>query len=268
MKRRAAGADRPNSIDDDYWDRSRRPCQSLWFVLPFLLMYEVGVRTSTPVPGGVRSGADVWIRQAILEAGWTVDWIFPILVPLILLGWHVWRRDRWSCHWETLSGMFAESLLFALLLVLLGQMAHAAFTAGTPWLLATGRMHRAVSFLGAGIYEELLFRLMLLPVMYGGCRLVLMPRWLSACGAMIGSSLLFATAHYVETAAFLSPIEIATTLNRVLETPELWYSFTFRFLAGITFSWLFWYRGFGVAAGCHMLYDLIVGVLLASVAAR
>jgi membrane protease YdiL (CAAX protease family) len=39
------------------------------------------------------------------------------------------------------------------------------------------------------------------------------------------------------------------------------YSFTFRFLAGVFFAVLFQVRGFGIAAGSHAIYDILVGLL-------
>jgi membrane protease YdiL (CAAX protease family) len=261
----------------DYWSLSRGPWASLWFILPFLAVYEANAWRAAGPDGG-RNGADIWIRQAVVDSGLHAEWLFPFLAPLILIGWHVGERglfrkaephpgsaSPWIVHYETLTGMFAECVLYAMFLVLLGQVSHALFDAQTSPLLAAVPMHRTISFLGAGIYEELLFRLMLLPVLYGAARLLLMPRRTAALCAILGSSLLFATAHYVETTAFLSPTEILAAIRRVQMSPELWYGFTFRFLAGIVFAILFCIRGFGITAGCHMFYDVTVGVLLGNV---
>lgn len=262
----------------DYWSLSRGPWASLWFILPFLVIYEANAWRTAAGPDEGRNGADVWIRQAVLDSGFDAEWVFPILAPLVLIGWHLGEQiafrnvtsrtgpaNRWIVHYETLAGMFAECILYAMSLVLLGQLSHALFDAQTSPLLATASLHRAISFLGAGIYEELLFRLTLLPVLYGAFRLLLIPRRTAAVCAILGSSLLFATAHYVETTAFLAPAEIQAAIVRVQASPELWYGFTFRFLAGIVFAVLFCLRGFGIAAGCHMFYDVVVGILLSNV---
>ena len=58
------------------------------------------------------------------------------------------------------------------------------------------------------------------------------------------SSLLFAAAHHV--GPYGEPYET--------------YCFFFRFVAGVFFSVLFIYRGFGIAAGSHAAYDILVGV--------
>ena len=91
----------------------------------------------------------------------------------------------------------------------------------------------------------MLFRLLLLPaVAWSLGRLGVGP--LTAAGlAILGTSTLFSLAHYV------GPLG---------DTFEL-YSFTFRLAAGVFFAVVFLLRGFGIAAGTHALYDLLVGLV-------
>ena len=92
-----------------------------------------------------------------------------------------------------------------------------------------------------------MFRLCLLPVLYGGLRtLALRPRG-AAIAAVLMSSVIFSAAHYVGPAA-----DQLTA-----------FSFLFRTLAGVFFAALFVTRGFGITVGCHAAYDLLVGLLLA-----
>lgn len=107
---------------------------------------------------------------------------------------------------------------------------------------------RAVTFVGAGVYEEVLFRLLLLPVCYGWFRMLRAGPRASAALAVLATSLMFALAHYVGPAGdALVP-----------------YTFCFRAAAGAYFAVLFVARGFGVTVGAHACYDLIVGVLWAT----
>ncbi len=246
--------------DSDYWEQSRRPWSALLFILPFLCVYEIAAITRAG-----RNGADIWIRNALMESGLSWEWAFPLLTPLILLGWHLYRKDDWSWKLETLSGMFAESLLFAMVLVVVGQLSHRLFTVEISPLLSISASQRVIGFLGAGIYEELLFRLMLLPAIYWLLRLLLVKHKWAMVSSVILTSLLFALAHYLETSGSLfSTGAFYFALQRVITDSSLWDSFTFRCLAGLTFSGLFWLRGFGIAVGTHMLYDLVVGVVLGS----
>jgi len=107
-----------------------------------------------------------------------------------------------------------------------------------------GIVAKMVGYLGAGIYEELLFRLILL----WGMAWLIRRWWAAPKGslllAVLVSSLIFASAHYI---------------GRAGETFQ-WFSFLFRFVAGVFFSILFIYRGFGIAAGTHAAYDILLGL--------
>lgn len=254
----------PSSNQVDYWSTAREPWPSLLFILPFLCVYEIGAIAHSHLPAS-RNGADLWIRHFGMESGFGVEWVFPLLAPILLLIWQFVGRRPWKWNFETLSGMFAESLMFAMLLVVIGQITALAFPMQLPPLLFTGNIPRAVSFLGAGIYEEMLFRLALLPAIFGIQRLLLIPSRIAVVGSILISSWLFATAHYVGSPALFAPHEISHAMQTVLDNPELWFSYSFRFLAGVLFSVLFWVRGFGIAVGCHILYDLFVGVILSGV---
>jgi membrane protease YdiL (CAAX protease family) len=108
----------------------------------------------------------------------------------------------------------------------------------------SGLIASVVSYFGAGIYEEALFRLLLLPTIAGAIAMLGGQPPLRSLGAVLLTSVAFAAAHYV------GPHGEAMS----------WYTFTFRFLAGGFFAVLFVYRGFGIAAGTHALYDVFVGV--------
>jgi len=59
------------------------------------------------------------------------------------------------------------------------------------------------------------------------------------------SSFLFSAAHHIPP--YGDPLAVGV--------------FTFRFLAGVFFGLLFWFRGFAVAAYPHALYDIYVLIL-------
>ncbi len=254
-----------NDINNDYWATAREPWPSLLFILPFLIVYEVGAIAHAHVPAS-RNGADLWIRHFGMETGVAVEWLFPLLAPILLLVWQFAARRPWKWSLETLSGMFAESLMFAMMLVVVGQITALAFPLEVSTELSVTPLSRAVSFLGAGIYEEMLFRLAMLPLIFIVLRTVRLPRRLAIISSILISSWLFATAHYVGSPALFSPQELMRAMTTVCESRELWFSYTFRFVAGVLFSILFWVRGFGIAVGCHILYDLFVGVVLAGIA--
>lgn len=242
----------PAPLPDDYWVLARRPLNCLCFLLPLLVVYEVGVLwLGGDQSESLRNGADCWIRGALQSVGVSHVWLVPVAVTSSLLVWQAASGKPWRVSPETWMGMLAESFLFAFLLVIIGQLQGLAFKHWEPVPAdVTATVSRGISFLGAGIYEEVLFRLCLLPACYGVWRLLMLPHTPAAGLAILVSSLLFAAAHYVGPAG----------------EPFTAFTFTFRAIAGLFFAILFVLRGFGIAAGCHATYDLLVGIFLAQAA--
>lgn len=241
-------------VPGDYWRHSRRPLTSLAFILPALFAYEAGARLLGP--RALRNGADLWLRALLDQVGLEHYFLLPMLTVALLMAWHHTTRERWHVSLPVLAGMLLECAVMGLVLVSIGRLqaiaAHtlagaAADHAAVRWgaLAQWSAAVRLIGFLGAGIYEELLFRLTLLPIAIAACGRL---RWSEAArlaGAIVITSLVFSGAHY------LGP------LGERFDT----YSFVFRSLAGGFFGMLFVHRGFGIAAGTHALYDIFVGVL-------
>ena len=234
------------SSKSDYWQQSRLPWPSLVFLMPLLIAYEMGVLwLGGRNAGALRSGADVWLRGGLEFIGLGVNWLPPLLVVAGLLVWQWVERHPWRVSWETLAGMFAESVVFAFVLMLLGQLQSQLF----PMSLSPKQAEtiaRTLGFVGAGIYEEVLFRLALLPSAFGVLRQTPLPHAWSTSLAVLLTSLLFSAAHHVGPSG--EPFDL--------------FRFSFRTVAGGIFAVLFVFRGFGITAGSHALYDILVGVLM------
>ncbi len=260
-------------IRDDYWSATCKPLHSLAFLAPLLIAYELGVlwvggsRSAT-----LRNGADAWMRDWLQQIGISGLWYLPLLLAAVLIGWHYSLKQSWRISWETLGGMLAESLLFAFMLILVGQTMQGAWKSSESSLMLSAgspTMHgiavRFVTFVGAGIYEEFLFRLCLVPLGYAVLRGLLVPRQWAVCGTVIATSLLFSLAHYLGPSPDGQSLALfSEAVQRVQVSQELWSGFIFRALAGAYFTLLFFFRGFGVTVGCHAAYDLIVGIVLVS----
>lgn len=267
----------PQLPEPHYWFETRRPFCNLVFLLPLLGVYELGVM----IIGGsesdsFRNGADAWMRQFLLKAGVDLLFLLPLSVIGALLAWHWASKQPWRMSWDTLGGMIAESLLFAFALILLGQAVDFCFRQSPPNLLqvvgegtfsrwSTGLIVRSVTFLGAGIYEEFLFRLCLIPVTYASFRALLLPHRWSVGATIVLTSVVFSLAHYLGTPGDNYSLSLlADAVVRVQSSRALWFSFVFRTLAGMFFAALFFLRGFGITVGAHAAYDVIVGAVLIS----
>ena len=206
----------------------------------------------------LRAGIDTWVRHGLAQLGMNGAWLPPVVLVAGL--WFWLRIERAKPFWrpEPLAGMTLESVALAVGLIGLSTLGDLGLNhldhsqlplrmaeAATSQVGEPGLPTRSLAFLGAGIYEEAVFRLALIPAVYGFARLLLLPGVLASTVAITASSLLFSIAHHVG-----SPGEAFT-----------WYAFVFRWLAGVYFSWVFVVRGFGIAVGTHVAYDCLVGWL-------
>jgi hypothetical protein len=153
-------------------------------------------------------------------------------------------------------GMLAESVSYALIFgLVVGTLTgllllRIALFIGSPRFLigsvpALSLPAQLMVSLGAGIYEELLFRVILVSGLAWLGRKVF--GWSSSgAGAFAVSvgALIFAAFHY------LGPYGDRLELG----------SFTFRTIAGLLFSGLYLLRGFGITAWTHALYDVFLAV--------
>jgi hypothetical protein len=97
--------------------------------------------------------------------------------------------------------------------------------------------------LGAGVYEELVFRVLLVSgIAFIARRLLGRSPMVAAAVAVVLSALIFAAFHYI------GPYGDTLRLD----------SFVFRLIGGLAFSLLYVMRGFGITAWTHALYDLLV----------
>ena len=244
----------------DYWRQSRQPLASLAFVVPLLAIYEIGVAGLGRQ--AARNGVDVWLRGFLDLLGTGQYFLLPVLTVGILLGWHYTQRLPWRLQRTVLLGMGVECLLLAICLRIVLQLELAvwltlrgagggvAMSVPTPHG-AVGALGGMIGFLGAGVYEELLFRLILL----SGTIYVLTRSGLSLRdGRVVGVlliSALFSAAHYVGASGEAVAPGAWT----------FWFGAVFRFLAGVFFSVLFVFRGFGIAVGSHAAYNVLVKIL-------
>jgi membrane protease YdiL (CAAX protease family) len=247
-------SNKPSTPKTGYWYDSARPLAGLVFVAPMLLFYEIGVLLLDHQ--AIRNAADVWLREALDMLGFSQYFLLPMLTCGLLLAWHHMARQPWRVNWSVMYGMILESLVFGFLLVLIAGWQRSLFSAAIPPCASSAGGVRdflglAVGYVGAGIYEEVLFRLILLSAAYGLLRMCGFARRYAVAIGVIATSLLFSAAHYQFDITFAS-YNFATNYGDAFK----WSSFFFRFMAGVFFSLLFLFRGFGVAAGSHAMYDL------------
>jgi membrane protease YdiL (CAAX protease family) len=237
-------------MNNTYLQATRHPWPSFWFMLPLLLVYEIGVLYHAgPDAESLRTGTDAWMRYTLHSLEVKGTFIPPLLVLGVFGAWMWVRRDdRPTDLLGTWTGIGFESVGFALLLLAIGRL---QFSAGDAAMLNVDsnpdpRVGLAISFIGAGIYEEFFFRLLLFPIVLFLFSKTNLGAPAEVVLAMIATAALFSFAHHL--GPYGEPYD-----QRV---------FLFRAMAGLFFTVLFWARGIGVAMGAHAVYDVLVGVAM------
>lgn len=234
-----------------YFSLSRAPRYSVLFALPLLAAYEtLAALLAKPGRGELRNGADVMLRQAFtaVAGAWgpTIFMGAVILLGLVLVIRDL-RSSRGGLRPLVFGGMLVESTALAagfgvvigvVTAKLLGSLQMLMIGQGS--IESMGWPTRLMLSLGAGLYEELFFRVLLV----GG--LAMAARAIFGFGtraagvfAVIVGALIFSAFHYI--GPFGDPFKLQ--------------SFVFRMLSGVAFSGLYLLRGFGVTAWTHALYD-------------
>lgn len=233
---------------------TREPRYSVVFAFPLLGLYELlAFALSQSTLQGVRNGADVLLKTAFVAFGGARG---VAVFTVLLIGIGAWlvmrdrRRHPGPLGVTVFGTMLVESAAWALLLGglvswLTGLLLHpplAQVVAEEPATLSLGA--QLVVSLGAGLYEELLFRVLLVGGLTAGGLALGWKRWVAVSVAVLLSALIFSAFHYV------GPLGDVWTLE----------SFTFRAVAGLVLSALYVARGFGIVAWSHALYDVLVSV--------
>lgn len=238
----------------DYLQATRHPRACVLFVLPLLLIYEAGVLLlGADQAEALRNGADTWVRWLLAQIGLDHPFWPGLFIGIGLLAWAVCTREKQPGEIPSVCmGMVIESGLFAFSLWMLSCVLGRLLSVVNLPLAIESQPHPAfphlISFLGAGIYEEVLFRLVLFGFLYHLFCIGELSSLSAISLAVIISALLFAAAHHIGAAGepFDGPV------------------FVFRTVAGVFFALLLRWRGLGIAVGAHAGYDVLVGVVLPS----
>jgi hypothetical protein len=222
-----------------YFAWSRDPAVSLFAVLPLWLLYE-GLRLLlTPTEG---NGAEVILFRAFAAMG-----SYGVLVPriglavLVVLAMRsvLVRHIPWA---RVLIVVALEGMVYGLLL---GPVASALATPAARLCLGPidpGLLQNMVASLGAGIFEELVFRLGLMSALawlaLRATRTFGLPRWFAGAVAVVVSAVTFSWFHHLCGEPFDRPV------------------FLFRVMAGAILGVLFWVRGYGVCVYTHAMFDI------------
>jgi len=227
----------------EYYKSSKTPFYSFLFVVPLMMTYEIAafVLNKSDIEG-LRNGADVVTKQILSLFGMAGFYGFSILVLIILIAlfYHEMKKKDFILRYRVLFIMVGESLLYATIFgFIVGKITRIILQFPVSFSLK----HQLVLSLGAGVYEEFLFRVVLI-TLFGLIfrKVVGLKRSTSLVLSVIISSLIFSGFHHV---GFYGE-------------PFLLQTFVFRFIGGVLLSILYVSRGFGITAYTHSFYDLLI----------
>ena len=226
-----------------YWSLSKSPLYSFLFTIPIFIIYEIGIFfISNDDVWVLRNGADALMRQLLESFGvfglYGIGAVFLIAFIFVYFQQkHQWNKTDIHIDYLLLmvgeSAVWAVGLYFLLSNILIGLM--------NP--IGKNIIQQVTLAIGAGIYEELLFRVLLI----SGLTAVLgftfqwstnVRRW----GAMVVAAGIFSAFHFMGEYGDYFSMEL----------------FLLRFYAGLVLGIVYFLRGFGITAYSHSIYDLIV----------
>jgi len=231
---------------NDYWSLSRKPVFGVIFVLPLWLIYELlAFQINQSWQGNLRTGTDLLFKKFFNYLG-IPEWNTIVLPFLFLILYFLYQRERilkTSIRPVHFAYMFLESLFYALLFGTVVGGFTGFFLVQQNVYVNQPLINSLVVHLGAGVYEELFFRLLFISGVVIFFRKAFNKESSTSYPvAILLGSLLFACFHYLT----------------VFDQPFHLESFLFRFFAGVIFSFLFILRGYGICAYTHSLYNVLL----------
>jgi len=214
-----------------------RPLNQLVVIAPLLLVFHIAsayIGSNLLVPH--------FMQIAFQWLGASGHLLPPLLIVTVLLCQHVMKKEPWQVDFMAAGGTILESIVWTLPLLtagwIIGSNTEAAIDHSQVYL------HNCIEAIGAGIYEEFIFRMVLIQV---GSILLIDLANLKKDRVMIFlilfSALIFSACHFSSGELFG-----AETMN--------WEKFVFLSTAGVWWSVLFLWRGYGVAACCHIAWNI------------
>ncbi len=229
-----------------YFSSTHSLLYSYLISLPLLLLYEVLIYIAQPdAEQVVRISVDVWIKTLFSYFGQNV--VSITLIFIALLGIFVLYREREKL--STLKAryfvvMILEASIYAFLLALIISTTVTnllQLQASSP-IESLSLLQQFALSLGAGIYEELFFRVILVSALLLLFKKLFTKRYFAVALSMILAAAIFSLVHFIG----------------LMGDPFTFGSFLFRFLFGLALNAIYIWRGFGMAAWTHAIYDLMV----------
>lgn len=245
------------AIEPSYHNATRTATYGFLSALPLILLYELLIITANEGRiSQIRVSSELWLKQWFQYIDGPASLILGGVLIVIGVAIMLYERKKQvPIRLTYFVGIVVESCFYAIVVALLvsqlvwSLVSGMAVTLAEPAIIGIGQqleqeslwMRLALS-IGAGIYEELLFRVILVGGLYAILKAVLGFKGAAYILAAVIGALLFSAVHYIGP----------------LGDDFSGASFLFRFLFGLALNVIYLVRGFGVAAWTHALYDVMI----------
>lgn len=229
-----------------YFTNTHTLLYSFLLSVPLFLIYESLILISQPnAEHLVRISVDVWMKSIFTYLG--VNAVSFSLLAMMLIGFFILYKERERLKEIKLKYfpiMLIECLFYAVIVAFISNtLVSLVFNmAASDPVQSLSYLQKLALSLGAGLYEELFFRVILVSLLILLFNKIFGKKWAAITAAITLSALLFSAVHYMGSMGDLF------TFN----------SFAYRFIFGLILNGLYIWRGFGVAAWTHALYDVLV----------
>ena len=222
---------------------------SLVLVFPLFLIYQVGVLFTLPVLNGADFLTVFLFHNLGLSTGAYLAYTVAVAVAFAVGVALLRRKQKFNAR--LVVPVLIESAIYALtmgslIVFVMIRVLHVSPRLAGGAIATQGFGTRFVMSLGAGVWEETIFRLGIMTGVAVLLEKVLgFGRWVAVALALLASSILFSAMHHIPP--YGDPLHVGV--------------FVFRALAGCFFGLIYWSRGFAIAVYTHALYDIYVLLL-------
>ena len=230
---------------NNYFNNSKNVIVSLGFIIPFLVLYElicffyfVGENYQ------IRNSADVIIRDFFNIFGPIADQFYALTLVAVLFFIffvHKSEKNKFPIKYNFLIIMLIEGILLGFLMLVL--LNNSSIFSTPKYLYQDNLLLNLYLCIGAGIWEEILFRLFIFSILFTLLGSIFKEKAiLQIFLSLIVSSILFSLFHYIGNNADIFQLN----------------TFIIRFIGGFVLGVIYFYRGFGISVMTHISYDFIL----------
>ena len=215
------------------------------FIFPFLIIYEfLAFFKFKNSAYQIRNTADIILRDIVGIFSSNVMLFYSLLLLIIFLFFLIFKYEdikKYKFNLPYISIMYIEGIIFGIILVFLLNGID-IFNFNRTIVSSYDYSLLFYFCIGAAIWEEILFRLILINLFFFISKKLSINNNFSFIVSITFSSVLFSLFHYIGS--------LGDTFSM--------YSFIYRFVGGLYLSILYYYRGIGISMMSHFIYDFLL----------